>query len=72
MDVTRKVFARRDRFFTEADEHLMRYVASEAPKIEGAGAGNCAVDRAAPPVAATPASRLRRSRKIRQWADRTA
>jgi UDP-N-acetylglucosamine diphosphorylase/glucosamine-1-phosphate N-acetyltransferase len=41
MEVTRKVFARRDRQFTEADERLMQYVASEAPKVESAAAGKC-------------------------------
>jgi UDP-N-acetylglucosamine diphosphorylase/glucosamine-1-phosphate N-acetyltransferase len=42
IDVTRKIYARRDRHFSDADEHLMRYVAAEAPKLEGAPAGQCA------------------------------
>ena len=41
IEVTRKVYSRRDRLFTDADEHLMRYVAAEAPKVEFAAAGQC-------------------------------
>lgn len=41
IDVTRKVYSRRDRIFTAADEHLMRYVAAEAPRVENAAAGQC-------------------------------
>jgi UDP-N-acetylglucosamine diphosphorylase/glucosamine-1-phosphate N-acetyltransferase len=41
IEVTRKVYGRRDRHFTDADERLMRYVAAEAPKVEFAAAGAC-------------------------------
>lgn len=34
IEVTRRVFARRDRSWTAHDEHIMRYVAAAAPKIE--------------------------------------
>jgi UDP-N-acetylglucosamine diphosphorylase/glucosamine-1-phosphate N-acetyltransferase len=37
MEVTRRVFARRDRQFTETDERIMRYVATVAPGVEGTG-----------------------------------
>jgi hypothetical protein len=43
MEVTQRVFARRDRKFTETDERVMRYVAEVAPKVE------CATAQA-PPV----------------------
>jgi UDP-N-acetylglucosamine diphosphorylase / glucose-1-phosphate thymidylyltransferase / UDP-N-acetylgalactosamine diphosphorylase / glucosamine-1-phosphate N-acetyltransferase / galactosamine-1-phosphate N-acetyltransferase len=45
MEVTQRVFARRDRKFTETDERVMRYVAEVAPKVECAKAE-------APPVLA--------------------
>jgi UDP-N-acetylglucosamine diphosphorylase/glucosamine-1-phosphate N-acetyltransferase len=34
LDVTRRVYARRDRPFTNYDEHVMRYVAATAPGVE--------------------------------------
>lgn len=34
IEVTRLVYGRRDRPFTEADERIMRYVAAEAPLVE--------------------------------------
>ena len=39
IEVTRRVFARRDRPFDQTDEQIMRYVAQVAPAIEGGGAG---------------------------------
>jgi UDP-N-acetylglucosamine diphosphorylase/glucosamine-1-phosphate N-acetyltransferase len=36
LEVTKVVYARRDRQFAEADERLMRYVADVAPRVEGA------------------------------------
>lgn len=36
IDVTRRVFQRRDRAWTETDEAIMRYVAHAAPQVEGA------------------------------------
>ncbi len=35
VEVTRLVYGRRDRQFTETDEQVMRYVAEVAPKVEG-------------------------------------
>ena len=35
IEVTQRVFARRDRAWTETDEQLMRYVAAAAPEVEG-------------------------------------
>lgn len=35
IEVTQRVFARRDREWTETDEQIMRYVAQAAPEIEG-------------------------------------
>lgn len=35
MEVTRRVFARRDRQFNETDEQILRYVAEAAPEVEG-------------------------------------
>ena len=37
VEVTRRVYARRDRVLTDYDERLMRYVAAVAPEIEGGG-----------------------------------
>ena len=37
IEVTRRVFSRRDREWTETDEQIMRYVAGAAPGVEGAG-----------------------------------
>jgi UDP-N-acetylglucosamine diphosphorylase/glucosamine-1-phosphate N-acetyltransferase len=39
IEVTQRVFARRDREWTATDEQIMRYVAETAPSIEGAAAG---------------------------------
>ena len=36
IEVTQRVFGRRDRGWTEADERIMRYVAQAAPQVEGA------------------------------------
>jgi UDP-N-acetylglucosamine diphosphorylase/glucosamine-1-phosphate N-acetyltransferase len=35
IEVTQRVFARRDRGWTETDEQMMRYVAGAAPEVEG-------------------------------------
>ena len=35
VEVTKRVFARRDRGWTQTDEGLMRYVAQAAPPVEG-------------------------------------
>jgi len=35
IEVTQRVFARRDRGWTKTDEDLMRYVAAAAPRVEG-------------------------------------
>jgi bifunctional N-acetylglucosamine-1-phosphate-uridyltransferase/glucosamine-1-phosphate-acetyltransferase GlmU-like protein len=35
IEVTQRVFARRDRGWTETDERIMRYVAEAAPAVEG-------------------------------------
>jgi UDP-N-acetylglucosamine diphosphorylase/glucosamine-1-phosphate N-acetyltransferase len=35
IEVTQRVFARRDRGWTDADERIMRYVAQAAPQVEG-------------------------------------
>lgn len=37
IEVTKRVFARRDREFNDVDEQIMRYVADAAPDIEGGG-----------------------------------
>jgi hypothetical protein len=37
IEVTQRVFARRDRAWTETDEDLMHYVAEAAPQVEGTG-----------------------------------
>ena len=37
IEVTRRVFSRRDRGWTATDEGMMRYVAEAAPKVEGKG-----------------------------------
>jgi len=37
VEVTKRVFARRDRTWTETDEQLMRYVQDVAPSVEGTG-----------------------------------
>ena len=39
IEVTQRVFARRDRNWTETDERMMRYVAAAAPTVEGAAPG---------------------------------
>ena len=35
IEVTQRVFSRRDRGWTETDESIMRYVAAAAPAVEG-------------------------------------
>jgi hypothetical protein len=35
IEVTQRVFSRRDRGWTATDEQLMRYVAEAAPAVEG-------------------------------------
>jgi UDP-N-acetylglucosamine diphosphorylase/glucosamine-1-phosphate N-acetyltransferase len=37
IEVTKRVFARRDREFNDTDEQVMRYVARIAPQVEGGG-----------------------------------
>jgi hypothetical protein len=40
VEVTRRVFARRDRVFSELDERMMRYVAEvAAPSVETSASG---------------------------------